>query len=161
PDCPGDDVHNGMSFDFLRTGKAFDFDGHDYLPKNLLKGYMTKYGVYIKAKDKGKTTVAGEVKGDKMKLDVKLARREPHLEKDKAPVAEELFANTGLTTGAKWTTSVDTAIERHGSVLTMEFTLDGKAYPVRFVLPVMDPLKKSDKSTPDKGVYVFKIAAPK
>ncbi|MEO2088434.1 MAG: hypothetical protein ABGY75_02920, partial [Gemmataceae bacterium] len=47
PDCPGDDVHNGMSFDFLRTGKAFDFDGHDYLPKNLLKGYMTKDGVYI------------------------------------------------------------------------------------------------------------------
>lgn len=162
PDCPGDDVHNGMAYDFSNKRKAFNFDGHNYLPKKLLTDYYgTADGVYIKAKDMGKTTVEGEVKGETTKLDLKLSRRGPHLVKGKPPTPEVLLDNTGLTTGAKWSIPVDTPTERHGSVLTMEFTLDDKKYPVRFVLPVMDKLKKDTASKPDKGMHVFKIAAPK
>lgn len=160
PDAPSSDVHNGMFYDYGKAWKAFNFDGHDYLPKKLLAGYPAD-GVFIKAKNKGKTTVEGEVKGGPTKLDLKMALRDPHLvDKGNPPAPLVLNQLDSATAGAKWATPVDTSTDRHGSVLTMEFTLDGKPYPVRFVLPVMDPAKKDSASKPDKGVYVFKIAKP-
>lgn len=156
PDCPDDGIHE-KSYEFLIEKKAFNFPGHDYLPKKLLE----QAPVYIKAEKGGVSDVEGKVAGGPKELDLAMWKRPPQFLGTTAQPTV-LFPKTKLTENKTWSLPVDTSDQQHGSALVMEFTLQGKTYPVRFVRPVMDPAQEDKQaSKPGKGVYVFKIARPK